>query len=48
MLAWLKAFRHRRMHRGRADPKSREFYHPYAHPEKFDGLPGKSGAMALR
>jgi hypothetical protein len=37
MLAWLKAF-------GIGvivgdGPKSREVYHPYAHPEKFDGLP---------
>jgi hypothetical protein len=37
MLAWLKAFGVSAIIGG--GPKSREFYHPYAHPEKFDGLP---------
>ena len=37
MLAWLKAFGIGAIVGG--GPKSREFYHPYAHPEKFDGLP---------
>jgi hypothetical protein len=37
MLAWLKAFGIGAVVGG--GPKSREFYHPYAHPEKFDGLP---------
>jgi hypothetical protein len=37
MLAWLKAFGIGAIVGG--GPKSRESYHPYAHPEKFDGLP---------
>jgi hypothetical protein len=37
MLAWLKAFGVSAIIGG--GPKSREFYHPYAHPEKFAGLP---------
>jgi hypothetical protein len=37
MLAWLKAFGISAIIGG--GPNSREFYHPYAHPEKFDGLP---------
>jgi hypothetical protein len=37
MLAWLKAFGIGAIAGG--GPKSREVYHPYAHPEKFDGLP---------
>jgi hypothetical protein len=37
MLAWLKAFGIGAIVGG--GPKSREVYHPYAHPEKFDGLP---------
>ena len=36
MLAWLKAFGVGAVVGG--GPKSREVYHPYAHPEKFDGL----------
>ena len=36
MLAWLKAFGVAAVVGG--DAKSREFYHPYAHPEKFAGL----------
>ncbi len=37
MLTWLKAFGIGAVVGGTA--KSREYYHPYAHPEKFDGLP---------
>jgi hypothetical protein len=37
MLAWLKAFGVSAIIGG--GPDSREFYHPYAHPEKFAGLP---------
>ncbi len=37
MLAWLKAFGAGMIVGG--EPKSREVYHPYAHPEKFHGLP---------
>jgi hypothetical protein len=37
MLAWLKAFGVSAIVGG--GPNSREFYHPYAHPEKLDGLP---------
>jgi hypothetical protein len=37
MLAWLKAFGVSAVVGGGSD--SREFYHPYAHPEKFAGLP---------
>jgi hypothetical protein len=37
MLAWLKAFGVSAVIGG--GPDSREFYHPYAHPEKFTGLP---------
>jgi hypothetical protein len=37
MLAWLKAFGVSAVIGG--GPDSREFYHPYAHPEKFAGLP---------
>jgi hypothetical protein len=37
MLAWLKAFGVSAVIGG--GPASREFYHPYAHPEKFAGLP---------
>ncbi len=37
MLAWLKAFGVSAVVGG--GPASREFYHPYAHPEKFAGLP---------
>jgi hypothetical protein len=37
MLAWLKAFGIGAIVGD--GPKSREVYHPYAHPEKFDGLP---------
>lgn len=37
MLAWLKVFGIGAIVGG--GPKSREIYHPYAHPEKFDGLP---------
>jgi hypothetical protein len=37
MLAWLKAFGIGVIVGGA--PNSREVYHPYAHPEKFDGLP---------
>ncbi len=36
MLAWLKAFGIDAVVGG--EPKSREWYHPYAHPEKFGGL----------
>jgi hypothetical protein len=37
MLAWLKAFGVSAIVGD--GPKSREWYHPYTHPEKFDGLP---------
>jgi hypothetical protein len=37
MLAWLKAYGVSAVIGG--GPDSREFYHPYAHPEKFAGLP---------
>jgi hypothetical protein len=37
MLAWFKAFGIGAIVGG--GPKSREVYHPYAHPEKFDGIP---------
>ena len=37
MLAWAKAFGIGEIVGGW--PQSREFYHPYAHPEKFAGLP---------
>jgi hypothetical protein len=37
MLAWLKAFGIGAIVGG--GPQSREVYHPYAHPEKFAGLP---------
>jgi hypothetical protein len=37
MLAWLKAYGVPAVIGG--GPDSREFYHPYAHPEKFAGLP---------
>jgi hypothetical protein len=36
MLAWLKAFGVSSVVGGA--PNSREFYHPYAHPEKFAGM----------